>query len=260
MGSDFRLVPIILGMTISIGIAMPIFLREQPYLAAQQTSPKKRPKLRVRNQPSPPPSRGFPSVRDAAISRGNCLNPGAKLVALAPRFVQKSLKNGDIDEQSVWGQTTIDHPTVWFFVPFIDRSTQLEFFLQDQNDEVIYQSIIPTPTKDGVIGVKIPQGQKPLELNKHYHWTMKATVSCGGSSPEKKFVDGWMQRVSLPAGIDISVNPTQVYVDRGVWYDAVTSLALQRLSEPNNAQLKQDWKDLLGSTALEEIVQQPLLK
>jgi Domain of Unknown Function (DUF928) len=253
MRSDFRLVPIILGMTISIDIAMPIFLGEQPYLAAQQTAPKKKAR---RQPPPPPPSRGFPAVRDTAISRGNCLNPGAKLVALAPKFVKK----GDIDEQSVWGQTTIDHPTVWFFVPFIDRSTQLEFFLQDQNDEVIYQSIIPTPTKDGIIGVKIPQGQKPLELNKHYHWTMKATVFCGGFSPEKKFVDGWIQRVSLPAGIDISVNATQVYVDREGWYDAVTSLALQRLSEPNNAQLKQDWKDLLGSTDLEGIVQQPLLK
>jgi hypothetical protein len=260
MRSDFRWVPIILGIAISLGIATPIFIGKQNHVAAQANPPQKtKLKLKVRSQPPAPPSRGFPAVRDAGISRGNCLNPGAKLVALAPKFVQKGLGNGDM-EQSVWGQTTMEYPTLWFFVPFTDRSTRLEFFLQNRNKEIIYQSIVPTPTKDGIIGVEIPKSQKPLELNQHYRWTLKTTVSCGGSSPEKKFVDGWIQRVRLPVGIDISNNPTQVYVDRGIWYDAVTSLALQRLQEPKNAQLKQDWKDLLGSTNLEKISEQLLLK
>jgi Domain of Unknown Function (DUF928) len=261
MRANFCLAPIILGMTISLDLDTPIFLGQQHHLAAQQTPPQKtKPKLKVRRQPPAPQSRGFPAMRDAAISRGNCLNPGAKLVALAPKFAQKGLNNGDSDEQSVWGQTTMEYPTVWFFVPFIDRSTQLEFILLNQNKEIIYQSSIPTPAKDGIIGVEIAKSQKPLELNKHYHWTLKAKVSCGGSVPEKKYVDGWIQRVSLPAGIDISDNPTQVYVDRGIWYDAVTSLAQQRLEEPNNVQLKQDWRDLLGSTNLEDIAEQPLLQ
>jgi Domain of Unknown Function (DUF928) len=260
MRSNFRLAPIILGMTISIGIATPIFLGQHHHLAAQQTPPKKtKLKLKDRTQPPAPPSRGFPAVRDAAISRGNCLNPGAELVALAPKFVQKGLKNGDT-EQSVWGQTTMEYPTLWFFVPFTDRSTQLEFVLQNQNDEIVYRSSIPTPTKDGIIGVEIAKSQKPLELNKHYHWTLKAKVSCGGSAPEKKYVDGWIQRVSLPGGSDIFSNPTQTYVDRGIWYDAVTSLAQQRLNEPNSAQLKQDWRNLLGSISLEEIAEHPLLQ
>jgi Domain of Unknown Function (DUF928) len=260
MRSNFRLAPIILAMTISIGIATPILLGQQHHLAAQQTPPKKtKPKLKVRTQPPAPPSRGFPAVRDAAISRGNCLNPGAKLVALAPKFVQTVLNNGDT-EQSVWGQTTIERPTVWFFVPFTDRSTQLEFVLLNQNNEIVDRSRIPTPAQDGIIGVEIAKSQKPLELNQHYHWTLKAKILCGGSVPEKKFVDGWIQRVSLPGGIDMSSNPTQIYVDRGIWFDAVTSLAQQRLKEPNSAQLKQDWRNLLGSISLEKIAEQPLLQ
>jgi Domain of Unknown Function (DUF928) len=254
MRSTFRWQSAILTMIISIGVTAPVFLGQSHYSIA---APKKI-KLKVRSQPKAPPSRGFPAVPDAAISRGNCLNPGAKLVALAPKFVQKALNNGDVEEQSVWGQTTIERPTVWFFVPFIDRSTQLEFILQNREDEEIYSSVIPTPAKDGVIGVKV-KSQKPLELNQHYHWTLKAKVSCGASEPETKFVDGWIQRVNLPAGIDISTNPTQVYVDRGVWYDAVTSLAQQRLKEPSNVQLQQDWKALLGLTHLEEIAKYPLL-
>jgi hypothetical protein len=261
MKSNFRWAPIIIGIPISLGISIPIFFGPQHQLAALPTPLNKaRPKLKVRGQPPPPPSRGFPATGKAAISRGQCFNTGAKLVALAPQFVQKGLNNGGIDEQSVWGQTTMEYPTVWFFVPFTDRSTQLEFFLQNRSKDVIYQSIVQTPAKDGIIGVKIPRSQKLFDLSKHYRWTLKATVSCGGSSPEKKFVNGWIQRVSLPAGIDMSINPTQVYVDRGIWYDAVTSLAQQRLQEPNNDQLKQDWKDLLGATNLEEISGQLLLK
>jgi Domain of Unknown Function (DUF928) len=40
----------------------------------------------------------------------------------------------------------------------------------------------------------------------------------------------------------------------------VTSLAQQRLQEQNNVQLKQDWRDLLSSTNLEDIAEQPLLQ
>jgi Domain of Unknown Function (DUF928) len=259
MRSNFHWVPIILGMIISIGIATPTFF-DQQHVAARSNSPKKAKTNLKRSQPPAPPSRGFPAMREAAISRSTCPNPGAKLVALAPIFIQKDLNNGDIEEQSVWGQTTMAYPTLWFFVPFTDRSTQLEFVLQNQNNEIVYRSSIPTPAKDGIIGMEIPKSQKPLELNQHYRWTMKTKVSCGGSSPEKKFVDGWIQRVRLPAGIDISSNPTQVFVDRGIWFDAVTSLAQQQLNEPNSAQLKEDWRNLLGSISLEKIAEQPLLQ
>lgn len=256
MRSNFRWAPLIFGMTICFGIATPIFLGQQQPVAAQSTPTKKaKLKLKVRRQPPAPPSRGYPAVGDAAISRGNCADPGVKLVALAPSFVQKGLNSGDSEERSVWGQTTMEHPTVWFLVPLTDRLTQLEFFLQNREGQVIYQSKIPTPSKDGIMGVRIPQS-KSLELNKHYLWTLKARSSCGGPL---KFVDGWMQRVSLPVGTDVSSNPTQVYVDRGIWYDAVNSLAQQRLMEPNNAQLQQDWRDLLGSVNLVGIGQQPLL-
>jgi hypothetical protein len=192
---------------------------------------------------------------EAAISRGNCFNSGSKLVALAPKFSQKGLNGGEFEEQSVWGKTAMEYPTVWFFVPFGDRSTQLEFVLQNREDEVIYSSMISTPSQDGVVGVKIPKSQKPLVLDRHYRWTLKAKFGCGESAPEQRYVDGWIQRVGLPAGVDVASNP-----DRGIWYDAVTSLAERRSQEPNNVQLKQDWRELLKAVNLEMLAVQPLLK
>jgi Domain of Unknown Function (DUF928) len=289
--------PTILGMVISLVVVMLCIPKQQNYLAAQQTQTKKsRPKLPIRSQPSappsrglptmrdgaiapdpspaqgfpamqdravafpPPPSRGFPAMREAAISRGNCFNSGAKLVALAPKFSQKALNSGESEEQSVWGKTTMEYPTFWFFVPFTDRSTQLEFVLQNREDEVVYSFIIPTPLQDGIVGVKIPKSQKPLVLDRPYRWTLKAKLVCGESAPEQRYVDGWIQRVGLPAGIDVVSNPAQVYVDRRVWYDAVNSLAEQRLKEPRNVRLKQDWRELLGAVKLEEFAVQPIIK
>jgi Domain of Unknown Function (DUF928) len=289
--------PTILGMVISLGVVMLCIPKQQNYLAAQQTQTKKsRPKLPIRSQPSappsrglptmrdgaiapdpspapgfpamqdravafpPPPSRGFPAMREAAISRGSCFNSGSKLVALAPKFSQKALNSGESEEQSVWGKTTMEYPTFWFFVPFTDRSTQLEFVLQNREDEVVYSFIVPTPLQDGIVGVKIPKSQKPLVLDRLYRWTLKAKLVCGESAPEQRYVDGWIQRVGLPAGIDVVSNPAQVYVDRGVWYDAVNSLAEQRLKEPRNVRLRQDWRELLGTVKLEEFAVQPIIK
>jgi hypothetical protein len=283
---------VILGMVVGLGVVMLCIPKQQNYLAAQQTPTKKlRPKLPTRSQPSappsrglpsvrggaiappplpvpgfpamrdravafpPPPSKGFPAMREAAISRGSCFNSGSKLVALAPKFSKKALNSGESEEQSVWGKTTMEYPTVWFFVPFGGRSTQLEFVLQNREDEVIYSSMIPTPSQDGVVGVKIPKSQKPLVLDRPYRWTLKAKFGCGESAPEQRYVDGWIQRVGLPAGVDVASNP-----DRGIWYDAVTSLAERRSQEPNNMQLKQDWRELLKAVNLEMLAVQPLLK
>jgi hypothetical protein len=132
-------VSIILGMVFGLSVVMLCIPKPQNYLAAQQTPTKKsRPKLPIRSQPSappsrglpamrdgaiapdpppaqgfpPPPSKGFPAMREAAISRGNCFNSGAKLVALAPKFSQKGLNGGEFEEQSVWGKTTMEYPTV----------------------------------------------------------------------------------------------------------------------------------------------------
>jgi hypothetical protein len=254
---NLRLLPTVVGITISLGVAWPLLLGQQ-YLAIGKSTTTK--KFKVRRPPPPPSSadmRGFPGGRSAAINRACPIAAGARLVALAPEFVKTAAEGG---ERSVWGQTTQANPTLWFFVAAVDRSAPLEFFLQDRNDEVIYESVIPAPVKDGVIGVKISLGQQPLAFDRPYRWTLKAKFGCGESAPEPRYVDGWIQRVALPAGVDVASNPAQVYVDRGIWYDAMTSLALQRLNEPDNIQLKQDWKNLLGSTNLGEISEQLLLK
>jgi hypothetical protein len=109
-----------------------------------------------------------------------------------------------------------------------------------------------------VIGVRIPSRRQPLQLNQNYHWTLKARVPCGTAPPNRVYVDGWVTRINLPE--TIQKYNSDSYAQKGIWYDAVTSLAEQRLQNPSNLQLEQDWSDLLESGNLSEIGKQPLVK
>jgi Domain of Unknown Function (DUF928) len=237
---------IVLGIIISLSIMMPFALIQADSLTAQQLKKKKQ----VPPPPSPP-SKGFPGNRtvSASMSGGSC---DVKLVALAPEFNQNP--SGQISEKSVWGQTAVEHPIFWFFVPST-QALKLEFSLQNRQGEDIYRSPIPTPGQPGVIGVRIPAERPPLQLNRDYRWTLKAQVPCG-TTTNRVFVDGWVKRSSLPS----AGNRSDTFAQQGIWYDAVTSLAQQRLPKPNDVQLQQDWYDLLESADLNTIAKQPILK
>jgi Domain of Unknown Function (DUF928) len=227
---------IILAVAIGINIAIPNILIEQNSLIAQTVNRASR----IRIKPPSLPPRGVPGNRTAAISRGDSCDSSAEdLVALAPEFTQTNP-----DEESVWGQTTSDRLTLWFFMPYTNRTT-LEFSLQDDREENIYISKISAPKTPGIISVRIPASQKSLQVNQKYRWKLTAKIYCDKGITEK-YAMGWVSRVN-------SSNSD------GIWYDSVTNLAQQLLLAPNNVQLKQDWNDLLNSASLEKFANYPLL-
>jgi Domain of Unknown Function (DUF928) len=238
---------LLLGIMLMPVMNMPLVFAQQNTSTTQQSKPKKK-----IPPPPAPPSRGVPGNRTASASMsGNSCD--LKLIALAPQFDLRS--SGQISEKSVWGQTTAQHPTFWFFIPATSPSTQLNFSLQNQQEEDIYRVQVPTPQQPGVIGVKIPSSQQSLLTNRNYRWTLKAKVPCGSSSPNRVYVDGWVTKVNSPTAIS-----NNSYAEKGIWYDAVTNLALQRLQKPDDLAIKQDWIDLLESVNLGEIAKQPLVK
>jgi hypothetical protein len=170
-----------LGMIISLGISFPLIFSQPNISTARQLKQKKK-----IPPPPAPPSRGVPGNRtvSASMSGNSC---DLNLIALAPQF--SPTISSQISENSVWGQTTAQHPTFWFFVPATQSSTQLEFSLQNLEED-IYRTNIPTPKQSGIIGVQIPISQQTLQLDRNYHWTLKAKVLCGKSTPNRVYVDG----------------------------------------------------------------------
>jgi hypothetical protein len=243
MKSQFSLALLVSGIV--LGAVMPIVFSQQNSSIAQTVgkTPKAAPgptikTARIRPKPPAPPSTGYPGNRTAAISRGdNCDSSGEDLIGLVPEFTQAN-------EDSVWGQTTSEHPTFWFFMPYTNRAT-LEFSLQDDREENIYSSKISAPKTPGIISVRIPASQKSLQVNQKYRWKLTAKIYCDKGITEK-YAIGWVSRIN-------SSNSD------GIWYDNVTILAQQLLLAPNNVQLKQDWKNLLNSANLEKIANYPLL-
>lgn len=240
----FRHLPILIGAI----VLMPTTLIQSQTMVVQQPKPKKQ------KRPLPPPpvsKKDFPANRSVSASQGNC---DLKLVALAPEF--KRTTANQITETHVWGQTTQSNPTLWFFIPSAPPGTELEFSLQDRQEQDIYRSSITTPTQLGVISIKLPSSQPPLQLGRDYRWTLKARVPCDNAEPTRVHVDGWISRVNLA----VRDKDSYTYATQGIWYDAVTSLAQQRLQKHNDPDLKQDWIDLLKSVNLNQIADRPILK
>ncbi|WP_295613665.1 DUF928 domain-containing protein [Chamaesiphon sp. GL140_3_metabinner_50] len=239
----FQYLQVVLCVALSLEITIPFALSQLDPIVAQTLKKRK-----IVPPPPSPPARGFPGNRtvSASMSNSSC---DLNLVALAP-FDKNT--QAQIPEHSVWGQTSVERPTLWFFVPATPPSTSLEFSLQNRQGEDIYRSPIQTPQQVGIIGVSIPSNKAALQLDRDYHWTLKAKVACGTATSNRVYVDGWIKRVSLPSASDS-------IVEQGIWYDAVTNLARQRAQKPNDRQLQQDWIDLLQSANLETIAKQPIL-
>jgi hypothetical protein len=170
----------------------------------------------------------------------------------------------------VWGQTIAAHPTFWFYIPAATPSLRsVEFVLQDDRDNDVYRAAVAMPAKPGIIGVRLPSNQPPLNLNQNYHWFLKTemAVSCDrqNSIVFKDSVEGWVQRVTPTAAIRSQIEtatPQQrvdLYAQQGFWYDAIDAIAEQRLQQPQDAALKADWNGLLQSANLGDLVPQPLL-
>ncbi|MHC5597348.1 MAG: DUF928 domain-containing protein [Nostoc sp.] len=212
------------------------------------------------NQPSLPP--GPPPggrVRGGAKRGPGCELTKLDLTALAP-FTEKpdSVIN-------VWGQTTEERPSWFFYVPYTkDYPYAVEFVLQDQDSNEIYQKAIALPDKPGVIRVSLPTTAPALAVDKQYHWFLTINCDKEKNSPPT-FVDGVIQRVQLNPATVKELQRTEplkryaIYAQNGIWYEALTILAQLRQKNPQDAALQAEWRNLLSSIHLDDIAAESIL-
>lgn len=216
------------------------------------------------NQPSlpsgPPPGgrvRGG-AKRDGG---GECPLPITKtdLTALVP-FTEEA-----DSVINVWGQTTVEHPSWFFYVPYTkDLPYAVEFVLQDQDLKEIYKEAIALPDKAGVIRVSLPTSAPALALNTQYRWFL--TVNCDNqeNSPPT-FVEGVIQRIELKPAALKELQTTEplkryaIYAQNGIWYEALTTLAQLRDQNPKDTALQAEWQNLLSSIRLDDIAAEPIV-
>lgn len=205
---------------------------------------------------SQPPSTGRPGRRADAGSRGCGVDESTNaaeakpLLALVP--AQKTAK-----ATVVFGKTAAERPTFWFYVPYRSPATA-SFVLQDQSGTTVYESNVVLSQKPGMVSLTLPAAIAPLAPGKLYQWFFK--LYCRPSAPPDSFVDGWIQRESLPADLSQKLKtatlPQQVrlYAANGFWFDALATAAKLRQIKGEDS----TWTQLLKAIALESVANETI--
>ncbi|WP_017652590.1 DUF928 domain-containing protein [Fortiea contorta] len=225
----------------------------------------------VKFVPPPPPDRGAAGDRGGAASRG-CGNNNQSLMAIVPVYEQtiNQQPGQTVSVTKVWGLTTSEHPSFWFFVPYnISAIASTEFILKDESQKsskTIYKTTVASPPTPGIINIRLPSNIPPLQTEKMYRWFFKLKVKCDTQQTEQlQYAEGWIQRMkpnSSLAELLPQTTPQQqigLYAENGIWYDALSTLAELRLAKPQDPTLTAQWTSLLNSAGLENLVSQPLV-
>lgn len=253
---------VFLSTLLLIGMSLASVTIDQPVSLARARS-----SLRVRFTPPPLPGRGTPGQRGQGASRGPCRPNEQPLTALVPTWETaiKRQRSEDIRVTNVWGLTTQAQPTVWFYVPKA-INTSAEFVLQNEAGETLYRTRLVPPQQAGIVRVQLPSTAPPLEINKLYRWFFKVKSACNPNQfPQLNYVEGWVQRINPTVALSDRLKratPEErlaLFAENGIWFDAVTTLAELRISNPTDTSLAADWQTLLKAANLEALSTQAIV-
>lgn len=206
----------------------------------------------------PPPQDGKPDTTRGAGSRDDrrCSQDSSSIAA-----------NQATEEPSLTALVPSDHrgltrsarPTFWVYVP--QTSARQIVLSIKQGNQHHSQRFVPITGQSGVIGIQVTENAPPLEVGKTYQWAI--VLVCGDRpSPNDPVVTALIRREQSTASSN-SQNALQQasrYGEQGVWYDALTTLAEAKRSQPNNADIAKTWTSFLTqpSVGLGAIATEPL--
>ncbi len=262
----FRQLPLLaltLTLTLTETLAIPVWALPLP---PDRGAPGGRGEGAARFSPPPPPDRGAPGDRGEGASRG----PEAPTTPLALVPMYQSLRQ-EREEVTivtqVWGLTTSERSPLWFSIPY-GRSSRvsLDFTLKDAAGKTLYQTKLPLPEKPGIVSVRLPATVPPLAVGQMHHWILTSRPLSSLREPiEVTTLEGWIQRRQPDSQLIrelAKATPQQraaLYAQKGIWYDALTTLAELRQSRPADRSIQTDWATLLRSIDLEKVAEQPIV-
>ncbi|MBD2481389.1 DUF928 domain-containing protein [Planktothrix sp. FACHB-1365] len=199
-----------------------------------------------------PPDTEEDNNREGSGSRTGCPAVTKPLTAIIP--------NSKID------LTLSAYPTFWVYVPYQSNGeSQAEFILLDDQEEAIFKEKITLSGTPGIIKFKLPQNAPALEVGKIYYWQF-AFICNPQIRAEDDYVQGAIQRVTPTAALinqlEQSTTPLEqieVYAQNKFWYETLTMLGSMRQEKPQDPRILKEWKELLTSIGLENLVEEPII-
>ncbi len=160
-----------------------------------------------------------------------------------------------------FGLTWAERPTFWVYLPQTS-ARQIVLSIKTEDSRPHSQRFLPINGESGIIEIPLDKSAPSLEIGKSYRWAI--VLVCGDRpSPNDPFVTAWVRRVipskpfsNQPSALDRVVQ----YGAQGVWYDAVTTLATMRRSQPTDPTLTEIWTEFLlqPTVGLGAIANEPL--
>ena len=249
----FSKITAVIGLAITINFCLTSF--SSVVQAEEQNSNSHRSRSTVnKNENSNSKHRnGLPTHRIGGGSRGNCIANQGQLVALVP-------------ENSV-AITASNTPKLFFYVPETTQSHLIEFVVRNQQDELVYESMLQKGNRAGIITVELPANlqQDELKTNEDYHWYLSMVCDRQKRSHDV-VVEGWIRRVELEPALNQKLQQASIieqanfYQNQGIWYDALSVIAGSKKSVDSQLTVKAKWVELLDSIGLKELAHEPIIE
>lgn len=210
--------------------------------------------------------------RIGGISRSVSCATQAKITAFTPPA--RSQETSDKNHTAV-DTTLSSHPTLWVHLASLPKNAQAQFTLQNASGtEELLNKRFPLTAQTGILGVRLPPTSPGLKVGETYFWQMK--VQCGSKeSEDDPTIGSGVRRIQLnqikpmpgfdpkPLVQELSwasaSDKPALYAALGIWQDAVTALIDLQQKQPNNQELKDDWRSLLQETQMSELMNSPIL-
>lgn len=210
--------------------------------------------------------------RIGGISRSASCATQAKLTAFTPPPRSQETRGKNYTAIDI---TLSSHPTLWVHLASLPKNAQAQFTVQTvSGSEELLNKRFPLTSQIGILGIRLPKTSPGLKIGETYLWQMK--VQCGSEESESDpTIGSWVQRIQLNQikpmpGFDpkplvqelsrasVSDKPA-LYAELGIWQDAVTALIDLQQKQPNNQELKDDWRSLLQEAQMSDLTNSPIL-
>ena len=195
---------------------------------------------------------GLPIHRIGGGSRGNCFAPEGQLVALVPKH-------------SV-GLTSSTSPQLFFSLPKTQKTYLLELVVRNQQDELVYDTVITTTETSGIIALQLPAhlASESLHSHENYHWYLSLICNQHNRAHDL-VVSGWLRRIDIEPNFrqqlqnSTPLEQAHLYQQQGLWHDALSVVLQAQKTTHYRREALAQWTELLTALGLRELAHQPLI-
>ncbi|MDY6782056.1 MAG: DUF928 domain-containing protein [Cyanobacteriota bacterium] len=165
-----------------------------------------------------------------------------------------------IPSEEVAGQTVSSHPSVFLH---LSKSVPvpIKFTLsQPGGIEPVYETQIEVP-EAGTIELELPVDSPELSNDEIYMWSV--TLLCNEKRPSANpFYFSWIEFVPMTPALEEELaevadarDRARIYMEAGVWYDALDTLYDAQMENPDDPSIRADLNALLVEVGLAEVAQ-----